>query len=347
MAASAVSPGLTGVQKAAILLIVLGDQSSAELLKHLTDEEVQLASNAVASLPVFSPDQAEAVLEEFRSVIAAAAQMGHGGVDFAKKILTNAFGAEGSKKHVERLPLDSSKGLSASHQLDRADPQMLVRFVRTEHPQTVALILSHLSPAKSATVLASMDAEVRADLSLRIAQLEQISPAVVSKISAVIGQKLQSLGEIRRESSGGPRAVAEIFNQLESTLSDEILAQIGERNAELMEAIRQKMFVFDDLLTIDANGIKELLGRADRRQLTTALKGTSDELRQHLLQGMSQRGAAMLLEDMEALGPTKIRDVEAAQQQVIAVVRQLESEGLVSRNKGGGGGGGGGDEQYV
>ena len=344
MAATAVSPMLTGVQKAAILLIVLGDQSSAELLKHLSDEEVQLATQAIASLPVFTQDQAEMVLEEFRSVISTASQGGHGGFDFAKRVLTNAFGPEGSKKHVERLPLDAGKGLGANHPLQRAEPQLLVRFVRNEHPQTVAIILSHLSATQSAAVLAAMAPEVRADLSLRIAKLEQISPAIVSKISAVIGNKLKSLGEIKRESSGGPRAVAEIMNQLDTQLSDEILSQIGEQSVELMEQIRQKMFVFDDLLTIDSNGIKELLGRADRRQLTTALKGTSDELRQHLLQGMSQRGAAMLLEDMEALGPTKIRDVEAAQQQVIAVVRQLESEGLISRSKGGSGGG---DEQYV
>jgi flagellar motor switch protein FliG len=137
--------------------------------------------------------------------------------------------------------------------------------------------------------------------------------------------------------------VAEIFNQLDTELSNEILNQIGEENAEIMEAIRQKMFVFEDLLAIDANGVKELLARADRRQLTVALKGTSDEIRQHLLKGMSQRGSAMLLEDMEALGPVKIKDVEAAQQQVIAVVRQLEGEGVISLR----GGGGGGNEQYV
>ena len=162
----------------------------------------------------------------------------------------------------------------------------------------------------------------------------------MNKISAVISRKLQTLGEVKRESSGGLRAVAEIFNQLDGELSNEILAQVGERDSALVESIRQKMFVFDDLMMIDANGVKELLGRADRKQLTIALKGTSDELRKHLLQGMSQRGAAMLLEDMEALGPVKIREVEAAQQMMIALLRQLEMEGVVSLK-------GGGDEQYI
>jgi flagellar motor switch protein FliG len=337
MATSTLTPALTGVQKSAILLVALGDQISSELLKHLPDEDVQTVTNAIANLPSFSQEQAEAVLEEFRSVTTDAAMLGRGGVEFAKRLLTNAFGPDGSKKHVERLP-QSDKGSA----LGRLDPQLLVRFLRTEHPQTAALILSHLSAGQSAVILSAMDAEVRADLALRIARLDQISPAVIGKISTVIGQKLKSAAEIKREPSGGPRAVAEIFNQLESTMSDEILAQIGEQNADVMEAIRLKMFVFDDLLLIDAAGIKEVLGRADRRLLTTALKGASEEMRHHLLRGMSQRGAAMLLEDMEALGPVKIREVEAAQQAMIAVVRQLESEGVVSRGKGGGT-----DEQYV
>ncbi len=340
MAASAAVPLLTGVQKSAILLIALGDQGSAEILKHLSEDEVQTVSNAIANLPSISVEHAESVLEEFRSMALDAVQVGHGGVAYARRMLTNAFGPEGSKKHLERLPEASGKG-SHSGELSRLEPQLLARFVRSEHPQTVALILAHLNPAQSAAVLTSMESPVQADIALRIAKLEKVSPAVIGKISTVIGQKLKSAGEIKRESSGGPRAVAEIFNQLASSLSNEILMQIGEENAELMEAIRQKMFVFEDLLSIDANGVKELLARADRRQLTVALKGTSDEIRQHLLKGMSQRGSAMLLEDMEALGPVKIKDVEAAQQQVIAAIRQLESEGVLSLK------GGGGNEQYV
>ena len=342
MAASAMIPKMTGVQKAAILLVALGDQASAEILKHLSDEDVQQVTAAIANLAPISPEHAESVLEEFRDAATGALHVGQGGVDIAKRMLTAAFGPEGSKKHVERLPRHSEGSISVNQQLQRFDPQLLARIVKSEHPQTVALILSHLSPAQSATVLGSMDAKVRADLAVRIARLDQISPAVIAKISAVLGKKLSSIGEIKRESSGGPRAVADIFNQLDSTLSDDTLNQIGEQHSELVEEIRQKMFVFDDLMSIDATGIKEVLSRADRRQLTVALKGASDELRRHLLQGMSQRGAAMLLEDMDALGPTKLREVEAAQQQIIAVVRQLESEGLLSRNKGGGS-----NEQYV
>jgi flagellar motor switch protein FliG len=329
---------LTGAQKSAILLITLGDQVSATLLKQLSDDQVQEVSGAIADLPMVSASEAESVLEEFRSATSDVSRVGPGGIAYAQRLLTSAFGPEASKKHLDQLPGSQGGG---NNRLHNVEPQLLARFVKSEHPQTVAIVLSQLNPSQSASVLASMEAEDRPDIALRIAKLDKISPAIVGKISAVIGQKLKSLGEMKRQPSGGPRAVAEIFNQLDTELSTEILAQIGEQNPELMDSIRQKMFVFDDLMALDANGVKELLSRADRRQLTTALKGTNEELRQHLLKGMSQRGAAMLLEDMEALGPVKIREVESAQQAVIAVVRQLETEGVLSLK------GGGGDDQYV
>jgi len=330
MAAAALAPALSGLQKAAILLVALGDEASGALLRHLSDEDVALVTAAIADLPLVPVTQAEAILEEFRDAANGALQMGHGGTDYARRVLAQAFGAEGSKRHMERLPHSTNRQANINQQLQRIDPQLLARFVRSEHPQTAALILSRVNPAQSAAVLASLESAARADIAVRIARLNKISPAVVAKISTVIGARLKSLGDIQRESSGGPRAAAEILNEIEQT------------NAALVEEIRAKMFVFEDLLTLDTAGVTELLSRADRRALTIALKGASEDLRKHLLKGLSQRGAAMLVEDMEALGPTKIRDVEAAQQSVIAVVRQLESEGVISRGKSGGK-----DEQFL
>jgi flagellar motor switch protein FliG len=338
MAAPAPAQMLTGIQKAAILLVALGDQVSAELLKRLSDDEVQAVTGAIASLPAIPQEQVEAVLEEFRAAASGSAASGRGGADYAKRILTSAFGPEGSKKHLERLPKPPGKGPDGG--LHRLDPQLLARFVESEHPQTIAMVLAHLSAAQSAAVLRSMQPELRAEVTIRLANLDQISPAVMTKISTVLSKKLKTIGEIKRESSGGLRAVAEIFNQLDNELGNEILAQVGERDSGLVDAIRQKMFVFDDLMSVDANGVKELLARADRKLLTVALKAASEDLRKHLLQGMSQRGSAMLLEDMEALGPVKLKEVEAAQQQIIALLRQLETEGVVSLK-------GGADEQYV
>ena len=342
MAAAALAPALSGLQKAAILLVALGDEASGALLRHLSDEDVALVTAAIADLPLVPVTQAEAILEEFRDAANGALQMGHGGTDYARRVLAQAFGAEGSKRHMERLPQSTNRQANINQQLQRIDPQLLARFVRSEHPQTAALILSRVNPAQSAAVLASLESAARADIAVRIAKLNKISPAVVTKISTVIGARLKSLGDIQRESSGGPRAAAEILNEMDSVLSEEILKEIEQTNAALVEEIRAKMFVFEDLLTLDTAGVTELLSRADRRALTIALKGASEDLRKHLLKGLSQRGAAMLVEDMEALGPTKIRDVEAAQQSVIAVVRQLESEGVISRGKSGGK-----DEQFL
>jgi len=220
--------------------------------------------------------------------------------------------------------------LASFDTLQKADPQQLAKFIHNEHPQTIALILSHLNASQAAALLTSLPQTLRADVALRMAHLDQISPDIISKIAAIIGQKLKALGELNRESYGGVRAVSEMFNRLDSGTSKEILEAIEQDDPKLVETIRHLMFVFEDLLLISPEAIKELLSKVDRKILTVALKGTSDQLKNHMMQVMSQRGAEMLKEDLEALGPVKIKEVEAAQQQIIAVVRQLEAEGTIS-----------------
>ena len=224
--------------------------------------------------------------------------------------------------------------------LQKADPQQLAKFIHSEHPQTIALILAHLNPSQAAALLTSLPAEIRADIALRMGNLDQISPDIIARIAGIIGQKLKGLGETNRESYGGVHAVAEMFNRLDSKSSREILVSIEDEAPELVETVRQLMFVFEDLLGLDQSAIKEVLTRVDRKILTIALKGTSENLRNHFLGCMSQRGAEMLREDLESLGPVKIKEVEGGQHQIIAVVRQLESEGVISMK-------GGGGEQYV
>jgi len=253
-----------------------------------------------------------------------------GGIDYARKLLINAFGPEHAKKLLDRLVKTLGSETATFDTLQKADPQQLAKFIHNEHPQTIALILSHLNPSQAAGLLISLPPELRADVALRMANLDQISPEIISKIAAIIGQKLKALGELSRESYGGVRAVSEMFNRLDSTTSKEILEIIEQNDPNLVETIRHLMFVFEDLLLIDQNAIKEILAKIDRKVLTVALKGTSEQLRSHFLQAMSQRGAEMLKEDMDALGPVKLKEVEAAQQQIIAVVRQLESEGVLS-----------------
>lgn len=321
---------LTGARKAAVLLVLIGDSASSELIKQLSDDEVQLVSREIARIRTISSEQAEEILEEFYQMVVAKDFVVKGGLDYAKKLLNSAFGPEVAKKMLDRLVKALGNDVANLDILQKADPQQLAKFVHSEHPQTIALVLSHLNPSQAAALLASLPPGMRADVALRMASLDQISPEIVSKIANIIGDKLSALGEFSRQSYGGVRAVSEMFNRLDSVISKELLEQIEERNGPLVETIRHLMFVFEDLLLIDQNGIKEILARVDRKILTVALKGTSDQLRNHFLEGMSQRGSEMLKEDMETMGPIKIRDVETAQQQIIALVRQLEGEGVVN-----------------
>jgi flagellar motor switch protein FliG len=330
---------MPGIRRAAILLIVLGEESSADLIKGLSEEEVQRVSREIARIKVISPEQAETVLEDFDQIVTAREFLVEGGLDYAKKMLEGAFGSE-SGKIYERLVRLMGHDIANFDALHKADPQQLAKFIHSEHPQTIALILSHLNPSQAAALVTSLPPGMRSDVALRMANLDQISPEIIAKIANVIGQKISALGEVSRESYGGVRAVSEMFNRLEPSTSQEILERIQVHDANLVETIRQLMFVFEDLQSIGETGIKELINRVDRKLLTVALKGTSDRLRNHFYTGMSQRSADMLKEDMEAMGPTKIKDVEAAQQQIIALVRQLEADGVLSLR-------GGGTEQYV
>ena len=321
---------LPGLRKAAVLLIMIGDDASSEILKQLDEEEVQAISREISRVQTLSSDQAEHVLEECYQMAVAHDYVVKGGVDYARKVLINAFGPEHAKKMLDRLMKSLGNETLSFDALQKTDPQQLAKFIHSEHPQTIALILSHLNPSQAAGLLFSLPTEIRGDVALRMASLDEISPEIISKIAGVIGSKLKTLGSLSREAYGGVHAVAEMLNRLDTGTSKDILDNIEQTNPVLVETIRHLMFVFEDILLLDVNAVKEVLGKVDRKILTVALKGTSDQMKNHMLQAMSQRGAEMLREDMEALGPAKIKDVEAAQQQIISVVRQLETEGVIS-----------------
>ena len=325
-----VVPQISGVRKAAILTVVLGEELGPEVLKLLDEDEVEAIGREVARLHSISSENAEFVLEECYQMVLAHDYVLKGGIEYARKLLIAAYGPEHAKKMLDRLMKTLGAEAANFDALQKADPQQLAKFIHSEHPQTIALILSHLNPSQAAGLLFSLPVELRADVALRMANLEQISPEIISKIASIIGQKLKSLGEVSRESYGGVRAVAEMFNRLDSNSSKDILETIEQSDSFLVETIRHLMFVFEDLLLLDQGGLKEVLAKIDRKVLTVALKGTSDQLRDHFMTAMSQRGSEMLKEDMDALGPIKIKEVEGAQQQIIAVVRQLESDGTIS-----------------
>jgi flagellar motor switch protein FliG len=334
------SEQISGPQKAAILLMALGEEASAELMRQLSEDDIQRVSREVARTSSVGPDQAARVLEEFQQMVMARDIVRKGGIDQARRMLVGAFGPEPAEKILQRLThtlRTNSEGFSA---LQRADPQQLARFVQSEHPQTIALVVSQLSATQAAALLMSLPVEIRSEAALRMASLDQISPEIINKIVGIIHLRLKGLGQLSRQSYGGVKAVAELLNRMDSSSTRDILESIGEQDAPLVEQIRHLMFVFEDLSSVHPNGIKELISRIDRKLLTVALKGTSEQLKNRLIEGMSQRGREMLLEDMEAAGPVKMKEVEAAQQAIIAVIRQMEEEGVLSLSEGA-------DEQYV
>lgn len=330
----------SGARKAAMLLVLLGEEASAHMMRHMGEDEVQAISKEIARSTNISAENAEDILEEFYQMVIARDYVIKGGIDYAKRLLVNAFGTEPAKRMLDRLVQAIGQDAANFDALQKADPQQLAKYIQNEHPQTIALILSHLQSTQAAAMLMALPVDQHADVATRMANLDQISPEIVTRIASIIGQKMQELGEYSRESYGGVQAVAELFNHLDANTTKSILESIESEDEMLGKSIRHLMFVFEDILKLDSQAVQEILSRVDRKLLTVALKGTSEPLRQHFIKVMSQRAADMLREDMDALGPIKIRDVDDAQQQIIGIVRQLEAENVIQL-------GGGGGEEYV
>jgi len=320
---------MSGLRKAAIVALMIGEDASASIFKHLSETEIEILLSEMAALGRVSTKLGEQVLEEFHQTAIAAEHVARGDIEFAKRVLIKSFGPEMARRMIERVmrSFQSNAGFAS---LERADPQQLSKFILGEHPQTIALILAHLQPVNAAQLATLLPEELRVEVLTRMASLEDISPDVVSRISSVIEARLKALGGPSREQHGGVRAVAELFNRLERTVSTPVLEAIEEQRPELAVSIRNLMFVFDDLLHVDDNGMREIIQRADKKGLTVALKGASDEIRQRFFTNMSKRAGEMLKEEMDVLGAVRLRDVEKAQQEIVAIARKLEEEGLIS-----------------
>ena len=330
---------LTGMQKAAVLMVTLGDETASNIFKYLEEDEIQSISREIAITKHVQPEVAEEVMEEFHTMTQARSYISQGGIEYAKKLLIKSVGPEVARKIIDRLvkALESSAGFTS---LERANPQQLSKFIQSEHPQTIALILAHLNASQAAELISSLPEALRSDVAMRMASLQEISPEVVRRISLILEQKLEALGSFATEAYGGVRAVAELFNRMDRNTGRAVLEKIETENPQLAASIRDLMFVFDDILLIDDNGIAEILKRADKKTLTIALKGTSEELQNQFYRNMSSRAVELRKEEMEFMGPVKLKDVEKSQHEVVEIVRQLEEEGVISI-------GGGGGEDYV
>ncbi|MBI2569962.1 MAG: flagellar motor switch protein FliG [Candidatus Schekmanbacteria bacterium] len=332
-------PELPGLRKAAILMVLLGEEASGEVFKHLQEEEIQLLSREISMTAAIDPTIADTVLDDFNNLMKARDYYTTGGLDYARKVLQKSLGPEHARRIVDRLQrlIESSAGFSS---LEKANPQQLSKFIQSEHPQTIALILAHLDASQAAKLLTSLPERLQSDVAMRMASLEEISPEVVRRISMILEQKLAALGNYDVAEFGGVRAVAEMLNRMDRTAGRIVLEKVEAENPELAAAVRDYMFVFDDILMIDDSGVRDILKRVDKRVLATALKGTAAEMQELFYRNMSKRAAELLQVEMDYMGPVRLKDVERAQHEVVEIVRQLEEDGLVTL-------GGGGGEEFV
>lgn len=326
--------------KAATLFILIGEEMAAEVLRFLTESEIESISREISSLNHIPPEQAEKSAEELYQLLVANRFVSSGGVDYANKILLRTLGAGPAKRIMDRL--SSSYATSNTFAaLDRLNPIQLSQFIQNEHPQTIALILAHLSASGSAELLESLPEDIQADIAVRMASLETISPEVLRGIWSVLDEKLKPVGTYAHSQAyGGIRAVAELFNRMGRRQSRAVLEKIDAEKPEIANSIRELMFVFEDIAKVDDQAIREILQRVEKKTIAAALKGATDPQQQQFFRNMSGRAVEMMKEEIEIMGPVKMKDVHTAQQRIVEIVRKLEEEGIINL------GGGGGDE-YV
>jgi flagellar motor switch protein FliG len=320
-----------------MFLMGIGEPASAEVLRHLAPEEVRRVTAEIAGIRSVRSDQLASVFREFESRTTEGRLFTKGGVDCARRLVEQAFGAESVPKLLS--PPREEVAAPRDGVLETANPEQLGAFLKGEHPQTVAVVFANVSPELAAKLLHQLPEEMQGEVALRMASLDRIAPEVFQKITDAIGSRLQTLRQLNK--TDGVRALAALLNQADGDRAAAVLSVVEEQNAAMADSIRSLMFVFEDLVKIDKTGIKALIAKLDRKVLTMALKGTSQKIREHITQCMSQRSAEMLNEDMEALGAVRIREVQTAQKAVIAVVRQLQQSGDIQM------GGGGGEAEYV
>jgi flagellar motor switch protein FliG len=318
---------ISGARKAAILLTVLGEDSAATVFRNLNENELQRVADEVAGLGMVPVELSLQVFEEYQRLTQAQDFIIQGGHDLARRLLVKAFGEDDAEGVMQRL--SKAREFNPLESLQRADPQKLARFLEAEHPQTIALILGQLGDRQASALLMSLPNDIRAEAVKRLANLRRFSPEMAAKVSTVLAQRLKAVGEQGKRAYSGFQSVADIMNCIDSTVAQEILVDIENEEPTLAISIRDLMFTFDDFIQVGESQVRELTGAIDKRVLATALKGTNEELKNHFFRTMSSRAIEMLKEDIESLGPVRNKDVLKAQSEIVAIARQLETEGKI------------------
>ena len=325
---------LTGVQKAAVLLIALGPEKSADIFKHLKEDEIEELTLEIANTRSVSPQMKEDVLNEFYQVCLAQQYIAEGGIAYAKELLDKALGGEKAQEVISKLT--ASLQVRPFEFVRKTDPSQVLNFIQDEHPQTIALILSYLTPAQAAMIMSALGPEVQADVARRIATMDRTSPDVVKEVERVLERKLSSLINQDYTIVGGVDAIVNILNTVDRSTEKHIMESMEIDEPELADEIRKKMFVFEDILLLDDRAIQRVLRDVDNNDLSIALKGANEEVQNAILRNLSKRLAAMIKEEMEFMGPVRMKDVEETQQKIVGVIRKLEDSQEIIISRGGG-----------
>jgi flagellar motor switch protein FliG len=320
----------SGIQKAAVLVGLLGEEIASQIYRHLPQTDLERLTQAITELPYVDPATALMVLEEYHGMTLTQDYLAQGGTDYAQKLLVKTFGEDGARQLLKQVTRAAEMSAGNLESLRKSDPQQLAKFLEEEHPQTIALILAHLESKQASALLMRLPEGLRAEAINRMAQLRQFSPEIAQKVSLALHQRLEALGEQHRRAYAGFQGVADLLNHMDPVQAKVILETIEKEDPKVALSIRNLMFTFQDLLSVPEAGIREWLGQMDKKILALGLRGASEELKNYIFKSMSSRAVEMLKEDMEVLGPVKSRDVNKAQQEAVAVVRKLEAEGKIS-----------------
>ena len=323
----------SGPQKTAIVLLALGEKFTAEVFKRMERNEIAAVSKAMLETDSVPREQVLQVLKEYNEALAYGAELLVGGPEQVKRMLTKALDAETAKYIMDSLDLDS--GPTPFQELENVSPRILAQILRNEHPQTLALILGHLNPDQAADLISHLPAGVRAEVLMRLAKLEAVAEEMLMEVDKVLQSQLIAMGGKEGKKVGGVNAVAEILNAVDRNTEEEVLSEIEEESSQMAEDIRNLMFVFEDIKAVDDIAIRELLKEVSNEDLTVALKGASDELKEKFFKNLSERASTMIKEDLEIMPPKKLSEVEAAQQNIVKTVRRLEDEGKIVISRGG------------
>ena len=320
---------MSGVRKAAVLLVAVGEESAKEILRALPEVDVQRLTEELADLRGITPEVSAGILEEFWELLETQNFMTHGGLDYASRLLIETFGKARADDLLMLVRRSQEEAQGNLAKLQRTDPQQLGKLLDSEHPQTIALVLAHLDPKRASMVLDNLSDDHKVVSIQRLAEMRQFSPEMAQKVAHILHRRLESVGDTARKSYSGFKAVADLLNRLNAEESKKILETIEEGQPELALGIRNLMFTFEDLVTVPPATIREIVSGVDKRQLAMALRGANDELRAQIFKSMSSRAVEMLKEDMEVLGPVRSREVTQAQQEILNLARRLEAEGKV------------------